>query len=119
MSLFEQTFQRLSALYDTIEDFGPGVLHFITYELLCQDKADLATAVAITAANIYAPDDTFIVEGETTNNQVFVEVFRRIVQTSFKDHEDDPEAMLQKRQMVLWVANYLTQYAANLKAQGL
>lgn len=100
-SFAKQTFDRLQDLYNGMEDFGPAPLFIAIAELTRQGQDGLVFGLAVEASNIHGVE-TFIVEGETTNNQVFLECFRRVV--------FDTEMGLENT-AIASVATYLTDFA--------
>lgn len=111
----QQTFARIKAQYEAMEDFGAGVLYAAISEMLLDNRPDIALALAVDAAAIHSSED-FIVEGETTNNEVFLEVFRR---NFFQPIETVPEADRPLwRSTVSHMGTWLTTFGFRI-AQGL
>ncbi len=113
MSFASQTFERIKNIYDGMEEFGPAPLYAAISFLIEDGNLRLAHACLTEAAAIHG-HETFIVEGETRNNDVFIEVFRR---TAFSEPGpgEDPETM---RATVSYVGHFLHQFAINLEANN-
>ena len=101
------TFERIQDRVTAMEDFGPAPLYAAIGMLIQSGNPDMANAALVEAASIHGAED-FIVEGRTTNNEVLLEVFRRLAfrplsETSHMDVDT-------RRKVVSFVGTFLTQF---------
>lgn len=108
MSFNQQILDRISEQYNKMEDFGPGPLYIAIAELIAQGNHILAHNMAAQAGAIHLNDDPFIVEGTTTNNQVFVEVVRRAA------FEDAAQAELPYRTFIMRFAEFISDFGVRI-----
>lgn len=104
-----QAFDRVRAQYEHI-DVGAGAIFDLIAHQIYNGGTSAAMRIAQEAAMLYASDDHFIVEGETTNNDVLFEVFRRACYVPGEDADS-----LTFRQRVIETSGYLSHYALHLR----
>lgn len=104
-----EAFARLQKQYNAMDDFGPGPLFAVIQELIADGNQGPAMAVAGMSALINMNSDPFIVEGETSNNEVFIEVMRRVF-----FHEDvdslTPEYRDSYRRSIMQMSVFLSDF---------
>lgn len=110
MSFASQTFERIKKMYDDMDEFGPAPLYAVISFLLEAGQTDIAHACLTEAASIHGMED-FIVEGTTRNNDVFLEVFRRVSFAELAPGED----AAQYREIIRFMGEFLTQFAVTLE----
>jgi hypothetical protein len=108
-----QTFERLARMANDMGEFGPAPLYAAIGHLLEDDQPDLAYACLAEAASIHG-DEEFIVEGVTTNNEVFMEIFRRVSFTPPTPAEFQADNGALYRKLVIYMANFLTGFLTTL-----
>lgn len=111
----EVTFNRIKEQYADI-DVGAGAIYAVIAEHLGYGAVEFPQQIALAAMHIFSPADDFIIDDETSNTDVFLEVFRRVM---FQPLTDDATAEDRElhRQQVIGAATYLGNFRVNIIQQ--
>ena len=111
----EVTFTRIKEQYANI-DVGAGALFAVIAEHIGQQQLEFPYLIAEAAMRIFSPADDFIIDDETSNTDVFLEVFRRVVFQPLDADATDEERELHRIQVV-GAATYLGNFRVNILRQ--
>lgn len=103
------TFERIKEQYANV-DVGAGALYAIIVQQIDDDNPEVARDLALEAARIYSDSDPFIVEGETTFTDVFLEVFRRALLIPMPEDMDNEQGRALWRGQITSTATLLSNF---------
>lgn len=97
------TFDRVKQQYADI-DVGASALYTVIAQCIQENDPATALEIALEASRIHTVGDTYIVDDVTTNTDVFLEVFRRVL---FTPEPEDKTRMDAWRLQITSAAAYL------------
>lgn len=103
------TFERIKEQYADV-DVGAGALYAVIVQQIDDDNPEVARDLSLEAARIHSNSDSFIVEGETTATDVFLEVFRRTLFVPLPAGMDDEQGRALWRGQITSTATLLSNF---------